>query len=65
MKAKQKNIISKVEVRNSDSGAFWFVALAKNGQVVMASEVYDSHSNARRAAKRIGGQLEVPITEGK
>ena len=72
MRPKLKKIIAKVEVRR-ESGGFqtkmkdyaWFVMLARNGQVVATSEVYDNHSNAKRAAKRMAAQLEVPLTEEK
>lgn len=41
----------------------WVRLVGRNGRILMASEVYDSPSNARRAARRLGTALGLPFVE--
>lgn len=44
---------------------FWYYKLvARNGQVMMTSEVYFSKGNAKRAADKVSQAIKVPLSEG-
>lgn len=42
---------------------YYYVVLAKNGQVLVVSQKYFSHSNARRAARKSATQLNATYVE--
>jgi len=52
----------RIEIRISRCGTYgWWVLLSRNGQVMATSEIYANPSNARRAGKRAGKALKLPV----
>ena len=52
----------KIKIRQHGAGTWWWVLLARNGLVLATSEIYDSPGNARRAARKTGKLLKLPVT---
>jgi uncharacterized protein YegP (UPF0339 family) len=51
-----------IEVRRNTQEAWWRLK-GKNHQILATSEGYDTPSNARRAAKKVGKELNLKVID--
>ena len=50
----------RIELRDN-TASYWWVLVARNGQVCATSETYDTRSNALRAAKNMARRLKLTL----